>query len=92
MQQMPDLLSIARRGPWLPRRSWIEPLGVRAPDGCSAALAYFERKGLTLIRATSITSLFALFVGFSGCAVVPDAVSDSMTDPAKYDLYDCKQL
>src|ERR1035437_3488200 len=53
---------------------------------------YSERKGPTLIRATSIISLVALFVGFSGCALVPDVVSESMTDPAKYDLFDCKQL
>jgi hypothetical protein len=64
----------------------------REPDRCSAVLACFVRKGPTLIRATTITSLFALSVGFSGCALVPDAVSDSMTDPARYDLYDCKQL
>lgn len=45
-----------------------------------------------MIRATTISSLFALFVGFSGCVLVPDAVSNSTTDPARYELFDCKQL
>ena len=39
-----------------------------------------------------LVSLFALFVDLGGCAYVPDAVSNSSADPAKYDLYDCKQL
>ena len=35
---------------------------------------------------------FTLFVNLGGCTLVPDVVSDSMADPGKYDLYDCKQL
>jgi hypothetical protein len=52
----------------------------------------FNRKGPTLSRAITRASLFVFFVNLGGCALVPDSVSDSMADPAKYDLYDCKQL
>jgi hypothetical protein len=44
-----------------------------------------------LTRAITILR-FALFANLGGCAVVPDVVLESMADPAKYDLYDCKQL
>jgi len=47
---------------------------------------------LTLRRAIRAISLLALTIELTGCAAVPDVVSDSMSDPAKYDLYNCKQL
>ena len=36
--------------------------------------------------------LLALGIGLSGCASVGDSVSSAFADPAKYDLYECKQL
>jgi hypothetical protein len=36
--------------------------------------------------------LLVLGVGLSGCASVGDSMSSAFADPAKYDLYDCKQL
>ena len=37
-------------------------------------------------------ALVALGTGLSGCAGMSDTVSPAFADPAKYDLYDCKQL
>jgi hypothetical protein len=37
-------------------------------------------------------ALVALGAGLSGCAGMSDAISPAFADPAKYDLYDCKQL
>ena len=45
-----------------------------------------------MTRAITMILRFALFVNLGGCTAVPDAVLKSMADPAKYDLYDCKQL
>jgi hypothetical protein len=44
-------------------------------------------------RAATMT-LLALGLGFglSGCADMGDSVAVAFADPAKYDLYDCKQL
>jgi hypothetical protein len=44
-------------------------------------------------RAAALT-LLALGLGFglSGCADMGDSVAVAFADPAKYDLYDCKQL
>jgi hypothetical protein len=36
--------------------------------------------------------LLVLGTGLAGCASVGDTVSSAFADPAKYDLYDCKQL
>ena len=36
--------------------------------------------------------LLALAGVVSGCAEMSDAISPAFADPAKYDLYDCKQL
>ena len=43
-------------------------------------------------RAAAMLALFALGAGLSGCAGVGDTISPAFADPAKYDLYDCKQL
>ena len=37
-------------------------------------------------------ALLALGTGLSGCAGMSDTVAPAFADPAKYDLYDCKQL
>jgi hypothetical protein len=44
-------------------------------------------------RAATLT-LLALLLGFGlcGCADMGDSVAVAFADPAKYDLYDCKQL
>jgi hypothetical protein len=47
---------------------------------------------LPLPRAAKIAALFALGVGLSGCAEMSDGMTSAFADPAKYDLYDCKQL
>ena len=43
-------------------------------------------------RAARALALFALGAGLSGCAQMSDTISPAFADPAKYDLYDCKQL
>ena len=43
-------------------------------------------------RSLAALALVALGAGLSGCAGMSDTVSPAFADPAKYDLYDCKQL
>jgi hypothetical protein len=45
-----------------------------------------------LLRATVVVALPALGVGLSGCAEMSDSMTSAFADPAKYDLYECKQL
>jgi hypothetical protein len=45
-----------------------------------------------LPRAAMLMALFALGVGVAGCADMSDSMTVAFADPAKYDLYDCKQL
>jgi hypothetical protein len=37
-------------------------------------------------------ALLALGAGLSGCAGMSDTIAPAFADPAKYDLYNCKQL
>jgi hypothetical protein len=37
-------------------------------------------------------ALIALGAGLSGCAGMSDTIAPAFADPAKYELYDCKQL
>jgi len=46
---------------------------------------------LPLAAATAM-ALFVLGAGLSGCADMSDSMTSAFADPAKYDLYDCKQL
>jgi hypothetical protein len=46
---------------------------------------------LQLVRARAAAAL-ALALSLPGCAEMSDSVSLAFADPAKYDLYDCKQL
>ena len=50
----------------------------------------------TRSRIALTVALFALglgaSVGMSGCADMSDSMTVAFADPAKYDLYDCKQL
>jgi hypothetical protein len=45
-----------------------------------------------LLRAAAVAALLALGVGLGGCADMSDSMTSAFADPAKYDLYDCKQL
>jgi len=44
----------------------------------------------TLSRALAVLALPALLLG--GCADMGDAMTQAFADPAKYELWDCKQL
>ena len=46
----------------------------------------------SLPRAASAAAMLAFGVGLSGCADMGDTLSTAFADPAKYELYDCKQL
>jgi len=46
----------------------------------------------SLLRAVSAAAMLVFGVGLSGCADMGDTLSTAFADPAKYDLYDCKQL
>ena len=43
-------------------------------------------------RGAAALAVLALGLGLSGCADMSDNVSTAFADPAKYDLYECKQL
>ncbi|MBT1511855.1 twin-arginine translocation pathway signal [Bradyrhizobium sp. SRL28] len=43
-------------------------------------------------QSLAALALVALGAGLSGCAGISDTISPAFADPAKYDLYDCKQL
>ncbi len=45
-----------------------------------------------LRRAASALALLGLAVGLNGCANMSDGMTSAFADPAKYDLYECKQL
>src|ERR1700744_94445 len=44
------------------------------------------------IRRATFAALLALSSVLGGCAGMTDNISTAFADPAKYDLYDCKQL
>ena len=52
----------------------------------------FKSHRQPLSRAAVLLALFALGAGLSGCAEMGDSMTSAFADPAKYDLYDCKQL
>lgn len=45
-----------------------------------------------LLPAATAALLFALGLSLAGCAGISDSVSPAFADPAKYELYNCKQL
>jgi hypothetical protein len=51
---------------------------------------FLRRRSLS--RAAPVVALLALAAAASGCAQIGDAVPSAFSDPAKYELYDCKQL
>jgi hypothetical protein len=44
------------------------------------------------LRAAAVLGALALGAALSGCAGVGETMSTAFADPAKYELYDCKQL
>ena len=44
------------------------------------------------LRLVAAIGLFASAIGLGGCAGMSDSMSTAFADPAKYDLYECKQL
>ncbi len=46
----------------------------------------------TPARAGALLALLALGVALSGCAGMSEGMTEGFADPAKYELYDCKQL
>lgn len=51
-----------------------------------------RRHRMPLFRGAAFVTLLPLGVSLAGCAGMSDSVSTAFADPAKYDLYDCKQL
>ena len=45
-----------------------------------------------LPRAAAVMTLLMLGAGLGGCAEMSDSVTSAFADPARYDLYECKQL
>jgi hypothetical protein len=45
-----------------------------------------------MVRALAGGALLALGVTLSGCADMGDSMTTAFADPAKYELWDCKQL
>jgi hypothetical protein len=45
-----------------------------------------------LPRAGAVMTLIVLGAGLGGCAEMSDSVTSAFADPAKYELYECKQL
>ena len=45
-----------------------------------------------LLRAAAGVVLLVLGIGLGGCADMSDRMSAGFADPAKYELYECKQL
>jgi hypothetical protein len=43
-------------------------------------------------RGVVVAALLALGAALAGCAGMSDSMSTAFADPAKYELYDCKQL
>ena len=49
-------------------------------------------QGQPLPRAAAAAALLVLGFGLSGCADMSDSMLSAFADPAKYDLYECKQF
>src|SRR6266576_2062615 len=58
-------------------------------ESCMTACRCHSRQ---LRFASAAVALLVLGVGLGGCADMSDSLTTAFADPAKYDLYDCKQL
>ena len=47
---------------------------------------------LPALRGLGFALVFALGLELAGCAYMGDSMTTAFADPAKYELYDCKQL
>jgi len=45
-----------------------------------------------LLRAATAAAWLVVGIGLSGCAGMSDGMTSAFADPAKYSLYECKQL
>ena len=45
-----------------------------------------------LLRVAALMALLGLGAGLAGCADMSDSMTSAFADPARYELYDCKQL
>jgi hypothetical protein len=43
-------------------------------------------------RAATAMAMLGLGIGLAGCAEMGESMTSAFADPAKYDLYECKQL
>jgi hypothetical protein len=50
------------------------------------------RHSPSLSFAAAAVALLGVAIGLGGCAGMSDGMSTAFADPAKYELYDCKQL
>ena len=63
-----------------------------------ALLSYRPPRSRSLVspslvsRSYAVLAVLVLGAGLAGCASVGDNFSGAFSDPAKYDLYECKQL
>jgi hypothetical protein len=64
-------------------------LGLSVYQGHMIVRASFS---LPLLRAAIAMALPVLGAGLSGCAEMSDSMTSAFADPAKYALYECKQL
>jgi hypothetical protein len=55
-------------------------------------MALYPSDRRSFSRSLAALALLALGAGLSGCAQIGDTISPAFADPAKYALYDCKQL
>jgi hypothetical protein len=53
-------------------------------------LRIFQKRLKT--RAAAAAAVLALGAGLAGCGSIGDSMSTAFADPARYELYDCKQL
>ncbi len=65
---------------------------IRAPVFQAFPQAFPQALPQALPRAAVAFALLSLGLSLSGCADMSENVSTAFADPAKYDLYDCKQL
>jgi hypothetical protein len=64
-----------------------------AYEGHMIARISFSRASSRLWpRAAAALALLGLGIGLGGCAEMGDSMTSAFADPAKYDLYECKQL
>ena len=68
---------------------FTQPQGLPGYEGCMIISVF---SSYAQPRATGAIALFAIGLSLGGCADMSDTMSTAFADPAKYDLYDCKQL